>query len=53
MMAQACYNPAEAVDFWGRMQRAGEMEPPQFLSTHPSSQNRQQKLQEWSVYATF
>ena len=47
MMAQSCYDPDEAVKFWGRMQKAGESEPPEFLSTHPSNQHRQTKLTEW------
>lgn len=47
MMARACYDPDEAVQFWERMERAAQFEPPQLLSTHPSSHNRVQKLQEW------
>lgn len=47
MMAEACYNPEEAVLFWDRMEKAAEYEPPQMLSTHPSSHNRQEKLKEW------
>ncbi|KAL8392580.1 hypothetical protein RB599_005197 [Gaeumannomyces hyphopodioides] len=33
MMAEACYNPGEAINFWGRMQ---EQQVPEWLSTHPS-----------------
>lgn len=47
MMARACYDPEESVRFWERMQKAAQFEPPQLLSTHPSSYNRQQKLLEW------
>ena len=47
MMAEACYDPEEAVRFWDRMEKAAEYEPPQILSTHPSSHNRQGKLKEW------
>ena len=47
MMAEACYDPEEAVRFWDRMEKAAEYEPPQMLSTHPSSHNRQEKLKEW------
>ena len=36
MMAEACYNPEEAVGFWKRMDKAQEIQPPEFLSTHPS-----------------
>lgn len=40
-MAMAGYNPAGTVTFWERMQAAsGGQEPPQFLSTHPSSTSR-------------
>jgi predicted Zn-dependent protease len=40
-MAMAGYHPQEAAEFWTRMQQkyAGQ-EPPEFLSTHPSSQRR-------------
>lgn len=49
MMAQSCYDPEAAVDLWGRMQEAEKEHdvPPQMLSTHPSSANRQAKLREW------
>ncbi len=36
MMAEACYDPREAVDFWARMEKAGGQQPPEWLSTHPS-----------------
>ena len=49
-MAQSCYDPDEAVRFWGRMQNLAEGQPPQFLSTHPSHQARQKHLEEWWVY---
>ncbi|KAI1466023.1 peptidase family M48-domain-containing protein [Daldinia caldariorum] len=47
MMAEACYDPREAVRFWKRMERAQQEEPPEWLSTHPSSSNRIQKIEEW------
>jgi len=47
MMAEACFDPEEAVRFWDRMEKAAEYEPPQVLSTHPSSHNRQEKLRQW------
>jgi len=45
-MAMAGYNPSEAPAFWQRMSTAGNGQPPQFLSTHPSHQNRIAHLQE-------
>lgn len=47
MMSQACYDPHAAIGFWERMQKAGEDEPPQFLSTHPSHTNRVAHMQQW------
>jgi len=45
--AMAGYNPREAVPFWQRMAAAasGSGKPPEFLSTHPSDENRIAKLQ--------
>ena len=41
-MARAGYHPSAARAFWVRMQQAskGQPQPPQFLSTHPSSDTR-------------
>lgn len=49
MMAESCFDPGAAVAFWGRMERAAEKggSPPEMMSTHPSSHNRQEKLREW------
>ncbi|KAI0114494.1 peptidase family M48-domain-containing protein [Nemania sp. FL0031] len=47
MMAEACYDPREALGFWERMKRAQQEEPPEWISTHPSNSNRIQKIQEW------
>ncbi|THY34900.1 hypothetical protein D6D01_01771 [Aureobasidium pullulans] len=47
MMSQACYDPSAAVGLWSRMHDAEEGAPPQFLSTHPSSHNRMEKIQSW------
>ena len=48
-MARAGYHPSAARDFWVRMQEAskGQQRPPQFLSTHPSSETRIQQLEGW------
>lgn len=49
MMAQACYDPERAPGLWARMQKENAGEPPQWLSTHPSSSNREQRLRDWYV----
>jgi predicted Zn-dependent protease len=47
-MAQAGYDPRAALSFWRKMheQYAGQR-PPEFLSTHPSSDRRIADLQKW------
>ncbi|CAF9917222.1 hypothetical protein IMSHALPRED_003508 [Imshaugia aleurites] len=47
MMAQACYDPNAAVGLWERMAEAERHAPPQFLSTHPSNENRKAVIQQW------
>jgi predicted Zn-dependent protease len=44
--AKAGYNPSAAVTLWEKMGAAGGEGPPQFMSTHPSPANRQQRLSE-------
>lgn len=39
-MALAGYDPSKAVDFWERMSKIEGTKLPQFLSTHPSDENR-------------
>ena len=45
-MAMAGYDPRVAVDFWTRMSQAGGNAPAEFMSTHPSDQNRIAKIKE-------
>jgi len=44
--AKAGYNPNAAVTLWEKMGAASGQGPPQFMSTHPSPTNRQQRLRE-------
>lgn len=48
LAARAGYNPHAAVSVWEKMGRVGGGAPPQFLSTHPSTENR---LKDLTVYA--
>lgn len=43
-MAQAGFDPRAAVTLWEKMAAQGGSKPPAFLSTHPSSGNRAQAL---------
>lgn len=43
-MAEAGFDPRAAVTLWQKMQRRGGSEPPEFLSTHPSSAERAEHL---------
>ena len=44
----AGYDIRESVKLWERMAESKKgMEPPQFLSTHPSSKNRIANLKNW------
>lgn len=45
-MAQAGYDPEEAIAFWERMERAGGNQPPEFMSTHPSHASRIERLKQ-------
>lgn len=44
LAARAGYDPRAAATLWQKMGQASEGGPPQFLSTHPSSANRQRTL---------
>src|SRR5690606_9074540 len=46
LAAAACFDPRESVPLWERMEQgSGGQAPPEFASTHPSSQTRIQHLQ--------
>ncbi|KUI74154.1 Mitochondrial metalloendopeptidase OMA1 [Cytospora mali] len=50
MMAEACYDPRDAVAFWQRMERAhqqSDVDVPEWASTHPSNQHRIERINEW------
>jgi len=47
-MAEAGYQPRQAVAFWQRMKRASKgHEPPEFASDHPSDAHRIERIQKW------
>jgi len=46
LAARAGYDPKAAVTLWEKMSRLGDGRPPEFLSTHPSPENRAARLKE-------
>jgi len=46
LAAKAGYNPNAAITLWQKMAKEDGGSPPQFLSTHPSPGNREQRLAE-------
>ncbi|RDA93666.1 hypothetical protein CP533_4888 [Ophiocordyceps camponoti-saundersi (nom. inval.)] len=50
MMAEACYDPRAAVGFWRKMeilQKDNKVDAFELFSTHPTNQNRLEKIKEW------
>ena len=45
LMARAGYDPKAAILFWQKMMASGGAQPPAFLSTHPSDQDRIARLE--------
>ena len=48
LAARAGYDPRAAITLWQKMGQAGGSAPPQFLSTHPSPQNRARDLTDYA-----
>lgn len=46
-MALAGYDPRQAISFWEKMSEQGGKSSPEFLSTHPSDENRILKVKEY------
>ncbi|WP_447986982.1 M48 family metallopeptidase [Nitrospira sp. Nam74] len=47
LMAQAGYDPHEAIGLWQRMEQMSQGQPPEFLSTHPSHGHRIDQIEKW------
>ena len=45
LMAQAGYDPRAAITLWQKMSRGDKNGPPEFLSTHPSSEHRMRDIE--------
>jgi len=49
LAARAGYDPRGAISVWQKMAKASDGEPPQFLSTHPSTANRIKDLEDYAA----
>ena len=49
LAARAGYDPRAAISLWKKMQKASGGQPPQFLSTHPSHEDRIDDLQKYAA----
>lgn len=49
LAARSGYDPRAAISLWEKMGQVGGGEPPKFLSTHPSREDRMQDLREQSA----
>lgn len=48
LAARAGFNPNAAVSLWEKMEKLGGSQPPQWLSTHPSNENRLSDLKQYA-----
>lgn len=55
LAARAGFNPKAAIDLWRKMEKQASGKPPEWLSTHPSGQNRIADLTEYAelVYPLY
>ncbi|WP_398306772.1 M48 family metallopeptidase [Zoogloea sp.] len=49
LAARGGYDPRAAITLWQKMGKANSGQPPQWLSTHPSSESRQQDLAQYAA----
>ncbi|MDD2991846.1 MAG: M48 family metallopeptidase [Zoogloea sp.] len=49
LAARGGYDPRAAITLWQKMGKASGGQPPQWLSTHPSSESRQQDLAQYAA----